>query len=36
MSSVWKFDHIENKHTYTVEKICMKKFCESLTHQKYN
>ena len=36
MSMVWKFDHIENKHTYTVEKICMKKFCESLREHTKN
>ena len=36
MSTVWKFDHIENKHTYTVEKICMKKFCESLREHTKN
>ena len=26
MSTIWGFDHIENKH----KKDCMKKFCESL------
>ena len=30
MSTIWAFDHIENKHTLYHEKDCMKKSCESL------
>ena len=30
MSTIWAFDHIENKHTLHRRKDCMKKFCESL------
>ena len=30
MSTIWAFDHIENKHTLYHGKDCMKKFCESL------
>ena len=30
MSTIWTFDHIENKHTLYPRKDCMKKFCESL------
>ena len=30
MSTIWAFDHIENKHTLHRGKDCMKKFCESL------
>ena len=29
-STIWGFDHIENKHTLYRGKDCMKKFCESL------
>ena len=36
MPTVWKFDHIKNKHTDIVEKICMKKFCESLREHTEN
>ena len=30
MSTIWAFDHIENKHTLYCGKDCMKKFCTSL------
>ena len=30
MSTIWSFDHIENKHTLYHRKDCMKKSCESL------
>ena len=30
MSTIWAFDHIENKHSLYHGKDCMKKFCESL------
>ena len=30
MSTIWAFDHIENKHTLYRGKDCMKKFCEYL------
>ena len=30
MSTVWRCDHIEDKHTLYNGKDCMKKFCESL------
>ena len=30
MSTIWGFDHIEDKHTLYSKKDCMKKFCESL------
>ena len=30
MSTIWVFDHIENKHTLYRGKDCMKKFFESL------
>ena len=30
MSTIWAFDHIENKHTLYRGKDCMKKFFESL------
>ena len=29
LSTIWKFDHIENKHTLYRGKNCMKKFCTS-------
>ena len=29
-STIWGFDHIEDKHTLYRRKDCMKKFCESL------
>ena len=30
MPTIWRFDHIEDKHTLYRGKDCMKKFCESL------
>ena len=30
MSTIWEFDHIENKHSFYHGKDCMKKVCESL------
>ena len=36
MSTIWKFDHIENKHTLYREKNCMKKFCTSLREHTKN
>ena len=36
MSVIWRFDHIENKHTLYHGKDCLKKFCTSLTREKYN
>ena len=30
LSTIWGFDHIEDKHTLYRGKDCMKKFCESL------
>ena len=30
MSTIWAFDHIENKHTLYCGKDCMNKFCEYL------
>ena len=30
MSTIWAFDHIENKHTLYHGKDCMKMFCTSL------
>ena len=30
MSTIWGFDHTEDKHTLYSKKDCMKKFCESL------
>ena len=30
MSTIWAFDHRENKHTLYRWKDCMKKFCTSL------
>ena len=30
MSTIWGFDHIEDKHTLYRRKDCMKKFCTSL------
>ena len=30
MSTIWAFDHIENKHTLYRGEDCMKKFCTSL------
>ena len=36
MSTVWAFDHIENKETLSWRKHCMKNFCESLREQAKN
>ena len=30
MSTIWGFDHIEDKHTLFRGKDCIKKFCNSL------
>ena len=30
MSTIWAFDHIENKHTLYHGEYCIKKFCTSL------
>ena len=34
MSTIWGFNHIEDKHTLYRGKDCMKKFCESLREHK--
>ena len=31
MTTIWGFNHIEDKHTLYRRKDCMKKFCDSLT-----
>ena len=36
MSTIWAFDHIENKHTLHCGKDYMKKFCESLREHAKN
>ena len=36
MSTIWRFDHIEDKHTLYREKDCMKKFCTSLKEHAQN
>ena len=36
MSTIWAFDHIENKHTLYRGKDCMKKFCTSLRQHAKN
>ena len=36
MSTVWAFDHIENKYILYREKDCMKMFCESLREHAKN
>ena len=36
MSTIWAFDHIENKHTIYCGKGCMKKFCTSLREHATN
>ena len=33
MSTIWEFDHIENKHFLYRGKDCMKMFCASLTNE---
>ena len=36
MSTIWGFDHIEDKHTLYGGKDCMKKFCVSLREESEN
>ena len=36
MSTIWAFNHIENKHTLYCGKDCMKNFGESLREQAKN
>ena len=36
MSTLWAFDHIENKHTLCCRKDCMRKFCTSLREHATN
>ena len=36
MSTIWAFDHIENKHTLYRGKDYMKKFCTSLRERAKN
>ena len=36
MSTIWGFDHIEDKHTLHHGKDCMKKFCTSLREHAKN
>ena len=36
MSTIWAFDHIENKHILYCGEDCMKKFCESLRENAKN
>ena len=36
MSTIWAFNHIENKHTLYRGKACMKKFCEPLREHAKN
>ena len=36
MSTIWEFDHIENKQTLYCGKDCMKMFCESLREHAKN
>ena len=36
MSTIWTFDHIENKHSLYLGKDCRKKFCESLREHAKN
>ena len=37
MSTIWRFDHIVDKHTLYRGKTCIKKFCNILgEHEKYN
>ena len=35
-STIWAFDHIENKHTLYHGKDCMKKICKSLREHTKN
>ena len=36
MSTIWGFDHIEDKHTLYCRKDCTKKFCTSLREHTKN
>ena len=36
MSTIWGFDHIENKHALYRRRDCMKKFCNSLKEHAKN
>ena len=36
MSTIWGFDHIENKNSLYRGKDCMKKFCDSLKEHAKN
>ena len=36
MSTIWGFDHIENKYTLYRRKDCTKKFCTSLKEHAKN
>ena len=36
MSTIWAFDHIENKHSLCRGKDCTKRFCESLREHAKN
>ena len=36
MSTIWKFDDIENKHSLYYGEDCMKKFCSSLRERATN
>ena len=36
MSTIWGFDHIEDKHTLYHGKDCMKKFCTCLREHSKN
>ena len=36
MSTIWRFDHTENKHTLYCGKDCVKKFCASLREHTKN
>ena len=36
MSTIWRFGHIEKKHTLYRWKDCMKKFCDSLEEHANN
>ena len=36
MSAIWIFDYIENKHTFSHGKDCIKRFCSSLREHAIN
>ena len=36
MSTIWAFDHLENKHSFYRRKVCMKIFSESLREHAKN